>query len=376
MHACITRGWLLALVVCAELPGASTEPADRRDVEDHSGNANKVGQRLFLRHGSSTGNKPPHAARGYRTHRGRQTGGAAAESLARGRNLVVTMAAGYPLWRHRRFVLSLRQSGYTGDVTIFLDAASHRNGTLLAFLAEHRVKAVAAASVPVKEDGFVESRPKLLRYRLYEAEASRPEYADGLILLIDFRDVVFQADPFAGVALRGEWLRFYEEVYPPSMEDSYYTFAWIKECWGEQKARPMAKAVIVCSGATMGTAAGVRHYANTMLDAMRTAPSNACMTVPHDQRFHNYLLYTGQFERVRVLRAGNAEVYNMGYLGRKDRATDGIDPARFHHIDDVTMITPGWGLVVLNDDGSTSAVLHQYDRFKPLEAEIAARYDG
>ena len=24
-----------------------------------------------------------------------------------------------------------------------------------------------------------------------------------------------------------------------------------------------------------------------------------------------------QFERVRVLRAGNAEVYNMGYLGRK-----------------------------------------------------------
>jgi len=33
-------------------------------------------------------------------------------------------------------------------------------------------------------------------------------------------------------------------------------------------------------------------------------------------------------------------------------------------------------LVVLNDDGSTSAVLHQYDRFKPLEAEIAARYDG
>jgi len=24
----------------------------------------------------------------------------------------------------------------------------------------------------------------------------------------------------------------------------------------------------------------------------------------------------------------------------QDRATEGIDPARFHHIDDVTMITP------------------------------------
>ena len=44
------------------------------------------------------------------------------------------------------------------------------------------------------------------------------------------------------------------------MEDSYYTFAWIKECWGEQKARPMAKAVIVCSGATMGECAFAAFY--------------------------------------------------------------------------------------------------------------------
>ena len=36
----------------------------------------------------------------------------------------------------------------------------------------------------------------------------------------------------------------------------------------------------------------------------------------------------------------------------------------------------GWGLVVLNDDGSDAAVLHQYDRFKALEAQIATRYDG
>ena len=33
-------------------------------------------------------------------------------------------------------------------------------------------------------------------------------------------------------------------------------------------------------------------------------------------------------------------------------------------------------MVVLNDDGTDAAVLHQYDRFKVLEAQIAKRYDG
>lgn len=62
-----------------------------------------------------------------------------------------------------------------------------------------------------------------------------------------------QADPFAGVSLTGEWLRFYEEVFPPNMQDSYYTYAWVKECWGEEEAQKMAKAVVICSGGTMAT---------------------------------------------------------------------------------------------------------------------------
>ena len=83
------------------------------------------------------------------------------------------------------------------------------------------------------------------------------------------------------------------------------------------------------------------------------------MAVPHDQRFHNYLLYTGAFHRVRLLRAGAAEVFNMGYLGRKDRSAEGIDPKRFHHIDDVAERVAGRGLVVRNGDGGVAPVLHQ-----------------
>ena len=58
----------------------------------------------------------------------------------------------------------------------------------------------------------------------------------------------------------------------------------------------MAKAVIVCSGATMGTAAGVRHYANTMLDAMRTAPSNVRQTL--DESFPSQSRWCSWLSRV------------------------------------------------------------------------------
>ena len=53
-----------------------------------------------------------------------------------------------------------------------------------------------------------------------------------------------------------------------------------------------------------------------MLHAMKTAPREECMKVAHDQRFHNYLLYTGVFKHVRLLQAGHSEVYNMGYIGK------------------------------------------------------------
>jgi hypothetical protein len=95
----------------------------------------------------------------------------------------------------------------------------------------------------------------------------------------------------------------------------------IRECWGDEVAERMADAVVVCSGATMGTSEGIVHYVRTMAHSVRTAPRAVC--ADHDQRYHNYLLYTGAFERVRTLRAGHAEVYNLGYIGKNNRTETG-----------------------------------------------------
>eukprot|EP00041_Stephanoeca_diplocostata_P037649 m.1432627 g.1432627 ORF g.1432627 m.1432627 type:complete len:135 (+) comp25077_c0_seq36:1286-1690(+) len=108
------------------------------------------------------------------------------------------------------------------------------------------------------------------------------------------------------------WLRFYEENFPPNMKESHYTYSWIKDCWGEAEAEKLASAVIVCSGATMGTPAGVQHYTSVMLNEIPKFKTGECTI--HDQSFHNYLLYTGKFERVRLLRAGQAEVVKYSWL--------------------------------------------------------------
>jgi len=297
------------------------------------------------------------------------------------RNLVMSMAYGYPYHRFEVFVRSLRGTGYSGDILLFTNFTAEperdrrRGGRaddprIPVLLSEHNVTFVDVGTTKTAAPSWVHA--KLARYLLYAKFAAKSAYAEGLVLVLDFRDVVFQADPFANVRLRGEWLRFYEELFPPTIRQSRWTFEWIQECWGDAAAERVANAVIVCSGATMGTAAGIVHYATTMATAIQSAPRPQC--IDHDQRYHNYLLYTGRFKQVRLLRAGHAEVYNLGYIGRHNRSVHGLNPERWRHIDDITVRQNDGSSVVLNEDGAPAAVLHQYDRVDFLARDVRAQY--
>ena len=165
------------------------------------------------------------------------------------------------------------------------------------------------------------------------------------------------------------FVRFCLEVYPPNMQDSGWTWRWIEECWGREAADKVSKAVIICSGGTMGTPDGIAHYAQVMMDAMANAPRAACKG--HDQRYHNYLYYTGAFHRVRVLRAGEGEVYHLGYLARTGAP---FRPDRPRSLAD-TLTTEDGFPVVHNEDGAPTPVLHQYERFPELAEAARARWD-
>lgn len=169
--------------------------------------------------------------------------------------------------RYRRFVLSLKESGFQGDLVIGVDGHTFQNDTIMSFLREHKVivrdvshdEAVPAhlrttGTTSTSTDHGNRHWGKMIRYYAYMGWSQLSRYRGRKILLVDFRDVFFQSDPFAAISFTAnEWLRFYEEFYPPNLLESKFTYGWIQECWGEEAARKLAKAAVLCSGAVMGT---------------------------------------------------------------------------------------------------------------------------
>ena len=127
-------------------------------------------------------------------------------------HLVMAVAWGYTLDIYRAFVLSLRRSaGYRGDVKLL--APGIRNKTrpdAIALCEAWRIDLVDFAWLGL---GYVPGAmpPYMMgeRFKMYDALCSGGGYS--WCLAADFRDVVFQADPFVQVAgsalLDASWKR-------------------------------------------------------------------------------------------------------------------------------------------------------------------------
>jgi hypothetical protein len=184
-----------------------------------------------------------------------------------------------------------------------------------------------------------------LRYRHYlEYLRASPQYDQ--VMIADLRDVLFQADPFA-TDVQGL------EVF---LEDDTETFArpgfnrsWIIDLYGIDAVENMQDLVASCSGVTFGDRAHMLDYlAKMSVEVDRHLPPLG----PHDQAVHNWLLYNRSFADAQIVRNGSGRVLTMG-LKR-----------------DITRSGAG---VVMNDDDSTPAVLHQYDRHPALARELLSR---
>jgi hypothetical protein len=182
-----------------------------------------------------------------------------------------------------------------------------------------------------------------LRYRHYlevlEGEGSDADY----VLISDLRDVLFQGDPFDPPPER---LEVYLEEPHMTVAEETFTSGWIRDLYGERELERIGARVTSCSGTVAGPRDELVRYLRKM------APEIARARRPlgsHDQAVHNHLLYSGELDPVRILANGEGRVLTMAEMTRIDR--DGAGR-------------------VLRADGSVPAVLHQYDRFPPLAAEL------
>ena len=223
------------------------------------------------------------------------------------------------------------------------------------------------------------------------------------IMLIDARDTWFQLHPFGGLGggggnddsissssnnssssssnkeddkerrgIGGGELHFFgENADAIRIGTSAYNRNWLITAYGEKHVLPYYTQPVICSGSTIGNQIAIESYLRAMVYQF---DSTLCKLKGCDQGFHNYLYYSGKLvggggkggdgdndgiSKIIVHEQGHGTINNLAALRAKPLSEQGLyDPKRE---------------VVLNWDGSVSAVAHQYDRDKEVNNMVKGK---
>lgn len=176
------------------------------------------------------------------------------------------------------------------------------------------------------------------RYDIYKA-VLEDNFSDAdQILICDVRDVMFQDDPFKGST--GVELEFFEE--PCLFKNCTANWPWVGGIYGKEGMAMVENRSVICSGTTMGTRAGIVSYIDTMItEIQRIRDTGRPLYQGEDQPIHNYLIYTGVFNTFVLHKNGRGPITTV------------------HHQQRLTFDRKGR---LLNDDGTPTPVIHQWDR--------------
>jgi len=208
------------------------------------------------------------------------------------------------------------------------------------------------------------------RYELYWMWSLQYK-KDSWLMLIDARDVWFQLQPFKKLKDRekvsGELHLFGENADVVSIGTSDYNRKWLITAYGQKVVSPYFKEPVICSGSTIGNQDAIETYLRAMVAEY---DATLCKQKGCDQGFHNHLYYSGKLRtvdneinegisKVYVHEQGKGIINNLGALRTKPLKDWGLyDPER---------------QLVLNWDGTTSAVAHQYDRDKEANMMVKGK---
>jgi hypothetical protein len=278
-------------------------------------------------------------------------------------------AAGYEPGKVRLFAQSLAATGFRGRLVLFvyrtqvaavrellrtcaptLDAelvvirGIREHAKFVRSCIKRLFALMPAESVPSLKRGMLRfhGMPHVTRYFHY-ADYLAGHDGFSQVLLSDVRDVVFQADPFAG------WSRgLYVGMENPALTIATEPFDrdWVLDAYGEAMLARLGDRQVSCSGVTFGDAESVKRYIDRILEEALRLPFSKMKTRIYDQAFHNKLLHEGELGDVHLCQPLRSPIATLGCF----------DPAAFTVAD---------GLL-LNEDGRPAAIVHQYDRHSVL----------
>lgn len=257
------------------------------------------------------------------------------------RDLIVGYATGYGVSQVALFVHSLR-SYYQGPVLLVTD----NDPALRAFLEDHNIEAV---DPPVSCTGAWSPHAVVSRFAGFDCLLrDRPWVRNAL--LTDVRDVVFQADPF-GDPIKG--LEFFSEASEPLSEHAF-NMKYLRAVAGEDLARAVSDKACICVGTVMGPREGLMRFCRLILMLGAIPRSEIGGAFGADQACCNLAVHMGLMDG--DVKDNHGRVATVGMVKREALGLrDGV---------------------VVNPDGSVSAVLHQYDRHPDLMEAIWERWGG
>ena len=309
------------------------------------------------------------------------------------KNLVLGLAKRYSFEQIKPFLVSLRSSGFTGDICLLISDLSLETQKLIQ---EYDVQLIPFPEVYLKLplqkpfDAvypyhllqrlpiFGQVIPKLLnqltlktgekqkliqsvwmqflldmccaRFLTYYIYLRQQNQVYKNILLTDVRDVLFQRNPF-DFDIDNRLCCFLEDSHQ-TLGSCPINSAWMTQAFGAQILDKLGHQTISCAGVTIGSYSAVMNYLELMIDYLIPL---GLRVKSIDQGIHNYLIYMGFIPDLQLFKNQQGPVLTMGYLPEKE--------LRFNQ--------DGW---LLNQDGSVSHILHQYDRHsQEIQAKLLAK---
>jgi hypothetical protein len=246
------------------------------------------------------------------------------------RTVVIAAAINYRISDFKNYILPLRKV-YTGDVVLFVN--SNLPNDVVELCKQYNIftrPLPSGSRLGVKGNRYIGYSEVCNGYRLCFAT--------------DFRDVFFQANPFQDVPIAD--LILFEEHRRKTIGTCKYNSDWIRSCWGKTFLASISSKPIICSGTIMGTPRGFAQLKDEMLSEMSITKDLKCSA--RDQGHLNYLYYNHKI-KASVQKHGYGIVNTVGYDTR-------INVRKYARAG-----------AVLQNDGSVSPVVHQYDRFGELK---------
>jgi len=304
----------------------------------------------------------------------------------KGTDAIFALACKYPKVYYQRFVGSLRKFGYNEDIVLAVSPPKQMKPGVEKYVQETNVVAYGfdvdckgTDNCRLRDEflGYPDPRPfrtfANIRYALYEYWL-RYYNENSYILILDFRDTFFQANPFqfAGSyeARTAQQLTAKAPIYDLKLFEEntdvknigicVFNSNWIKTCFGKPALEALRKEAVICSGSTLGSFPAVKHYVRTMLHSMDTVK---CWLkgIESDQGYQNYLFYNGHFNTA----LGNATLFHQGHGSVNTiGAMNGfrVPKEKKGPLDTFWKVRDKEGYII-NYDGTRSACVHQWDRW-------------